>query len=83
MNADFFALQPLRGVVRFDGFTLYNHGGITAFDAAGGRGDGAGDVAGGQHHRETDSQGSQKGQQDLFYILLHSGSFLVVAIVYI
>ncbi len=77
MNADFFALQPLRGVVRFDRFTLYNHGGITAFDAAGGRGDGAGDVAGGQHHRETDSQRREQSQQDLFYILLHSAEFLV------
>ena len=82
MNADFFALQPLRGVVRFDGFTLYNHGGITAFDAAGGRGDCAGDVAGGQEHRETNSQGGQKGQQDLFDVLFHCAEFLVFFVLY-
>ena len=79
----FFALQTFRGVVGFDGLTLYDHGGVTAFDATGGRGDGAGDIAGGQHHREPDSQGGQKGQQDLFEVLFHIGSFLVVAIVYI
>ena len=83
MNADFFLLQPLRGIIALDSLALYDHGGITAFDAAGGRGDGAGDVACGQHHRETDSHRRQQSQQDLFYILLHSGSFLVVAIVYI
>ena len=53
-------LQPLRGVITLDRLTLYDHGGVTAFDAAGGRGDGAGDVAGGQHHRETDSQRRQQ-----------------------
>ena len=83
MNADFFCVTDVSRRRRIRCLTLYDHGGVTAFDAAGGRGDGAGDVAGGQEHRETDSQGSQKGQQDLFYILLHSGSFLVVAIVYI
>ena len=51
MNADFFVLQSFRGVVRFDGLTLNDHGCVTAFDAAGGRGDGAGDVATRQHHR--------------------------------
>ncbi len=83
MYARYFLLQPLRGVVGFDRLTLYDHGGVTAFDAARGRCDGAGDVAGGQHHRETDSHRREQSQQDLFYILLHSGSFLVVAIVYI
>ena len=83
MYARYFLLQPLRGVVGFNSLTLYDHGGVTAFDAAGGRGDGAGDIACCQHHRETDSQGREQSQQDLFYILLHSGSFLVVAIVYI
>ena len=52
-------LQPLRGVVGLDGLALYDYGGVTAFDAAGGRGDGAGDVAGGQHHRETYRQGGE------------------------
>ncbi len=70
-------LQPLRGVVGFNSLTLYDHGGVTAFDAARGRGDGAGDVAGGQHHRETDRQGGQKGQQDLFDVLLHCAEILV------
>ena len=68
-------LQPLRGVVGFDGLTLYDHGGVTAFDAARGRGDGAGDVAGGQEHRETNRQGGEQGQQDLFDVLFHCGSF--------
>ena len=75
MYARYFLLQPLRGVVGFNSLTLYDHGGVTAFDAAGGRGDGAGDVAGGQHHRETYRQGHQKGQQDLFDVLFHCGSF--------
>ena len=44
-------LQPFRGIVLLDRLTLYDHGGVTAFDAAGGRGDGAGDIAGGQEHR--------------------------------
>ena len=83
MYARYFMLQPLRGVVGFNSLTLYDHGGVTAFDAARGGGDGAGDVAGGQHHRQPDSHRRQQSQQDLFYILLHSGSFLVVAIVYI
>ena len=83
MYARYFLLQPLRGVVGFDRLTLYDHGGVTAFDAAGGRGDGAGDIAGCQHHRQPDSHRREQSQQDLFYILLHSGSFLVVAIVYI
>ena len=78
----FFALQPFRGVITLDSLTLYDHGGVTAFDAARGRGDGAGDVAGGQHHRETDSQGSQKGQQDLFDVLLHCAENLVVFVLY-
>ena len=73
----FFALQPFRGVVGFDGLTLYDHGRVTAFDAARGRGDGAGDIAGGQHHRETNRQGGQKGQQDLFDVLLHCAEILV------
>ena len=77
MNADFFVLQPLRGVIAFDSLTLYDHGGVTAFDAARGRGDGAGDVAGGQEHRETDRQGGKKGQQDLFDVLLHCAEILV------
>ena len=75
-------LQPLRGVVGFDGLTLYDHGGVTAFDAARGRGDGAGDVAGGQHHRETDRQGGEQCQEDLFDVLLHCAEFLVVFVLY-
>jgi len=55
MNADFFVLQPLRGVIALDRLTLYDHGGITAFDAAAGRGHRSCDVACCQHHRETDS----------------------------
>ena len=70
-------LQPLRGVVGFNSLTLYDHGRVTAFDAAGGRGDGAGDVTGGQEHRETYRQGHQKGQQDLFDVLFHCGSFFL------
>ena len=58
-----------------DRFRLYDHGGVTAFDAAGGRGDGAGDVAGGQHHRETYRQGGEQCHEDLFYVLFHCGSF--------
>ena len=77
MNADFFVLQPLRGVVRFDGLRLYDHGRVTAFDTARGRGDGAGDIAGGQEHRETNRQGGQKGQQDLFDVLFHCAEILV------
>ena len=78
----FFALQPLRGVVLLDRFRLYDHGGVTAFDAAGGRGDGAGDVAGGQHHRETDRQGGEQCQEDLFYVLFHCAENLVVFVLY-
>ena len=75
MNADFFALQTFRGVIALDSLTLYDHGGVTAFDAARGRGDCAGDVAGRQHHRQPYRQGGEQSQEDLFYILLHSGSF--------
>ena len=75
-------LQPFRGVVGFDGLTLYDHGGVTAFDAAGGRGDGACDVAGGQEHRETYRQGGQQSQQDLFDVLLHCAENLVVFVLY-
>ena len=82
MNADFFALQPLQGVVLLNRFRLYDHGGVTAFDAARGRGDGAGDVAGGQHHRETDRQGGEQCQEDLFYVLLHCADYLVVFVLY-
>ena len=60
-----------RGVVALDGFALYDHGRVTAFDAAGGCGDGAGDVAARQHHRQPDSQRRQQGQYDLLYILFH------------
>ena len=77
MYARYFLLQPLRGVVGFNSLTLYDHGGVTAFDAAGGRGDGAGDVAGGQEHRETYRQGGQQSQQDLFDVLLLCAEFLV------
>ena len=68
-------LQPLRGVVALDGLALYDYGGVTAFDAAGGCGDGAGDVAARQHHRQPDSQRRQQGQYDLLYILFHCSSF--------
>ena len=73
----FFALQPLRGVIALDRLTLYDHGGITAFDTARGRGDGAGDVACCQHHRETYRQGGEQCQEDLFYVLFHCAEFLV------
>ena len=33
-----------RGVVALDGLALYDYGGVTAFDAAGGCGDGAGEI---------------------------------------
>ena len=75
MNADFFALQTFRGVIALDSLTLYDHGGVTAFDAARGRGDGAGDVAGGQEHRETYRQAGEQSQEDLFDVLFHCGSF--------
>ena len=78
----FACLQPLRGIIALDCFALYDHGGVTAFDAARGRGDGAGDVAGGQEHRETYRQGGQKGQQDLFDVLLHCAENLVVFVLY-
>ena len=68
-------LQPLRGIVGLDGLALYDYGGVTAFDAAGGRGDGAGDVAARQHHRQPDSQRRQQGQEDLFDLLFHCSSF--------
>ena len=68
-------LLALACVVALDGLTLYDYGGVTAFDAAGGCGDGAGDVAGGQEHREPDSQRRQQGQYDLLYILFHCSSF--------
>ena len=68
-------LQPLACVVGLDGLALYDYGGVTAFDAAGGCGDGAGDVAGGQEHRQPDSQRRQQGQYDLFYVLIHCSSF--------
>ena len=77
MNADFFVLQPLRGIVGFDGFTLYDHGGVTAFDAAGGRCHRSCHVACCQHHRETNRQGGQQSQQDLFDVLLHCAEILV------
>ncbi len=73
----FFALQPFRGVIALDSLTLYDHGGVTAFDAARCRGDGAGDVACCQHHRETYRQGGEQCQEDLFYILFHCAEFLV------
>ena len=82
MNADFFVLQPFRGVVLLNRFRLYDHGRVTAFDAARGRGDGAGDVAGGQHHRETYRQGGEQGQEDLFYVLFHCAENLVVFVLY-
>ena len=79
----FFAcLQPFRGIIALDRLTLYDHGGVTAFDAAGGRGDGAGDVAGGQEHRETNRQGGQQSQQDLFDVLFHCAENLVVFVLY-
>ena len=78
----FFVLQPLRGVVLLNRFRLYDHGGVTAFDAARGRGDGAGDVAGGQEHRETYRQGGEQCQENLFYVLFHCAENLVVFVLY-
>ena len=77
MNADFFVLQTFRGVILLDRLRLYDHGGVTAFDAARGRGDGAGDIAGGQEHRETDCQGGKQSQEDLFDVLFHCAEILV------
>ena len=68
-------LQPLRGVVGLDGLALYDYSGVTAFDAAGGCGDGAGNVACSQQNRQPDSQRRQQGQYDLLYILFHCSSF--------
>ena len=68
-------LQPLACVVGLDGLALYDYGGVTAFDAAGGCGDGAGDVAARQHHRQPDSQRRQQGQYDLLDVLFHCSSF--------
>ena len=36
-----------------------------------------GDVAGGQHHRETDRQGGKQSQHDLFDVLFHCAEILV------
>ena len=82
MYARYFLLQPLRGIVGFNSLTLYDHCRVTAFDAAGGRGDGAGDVTGGQHHRETNCQGGEQCQEDLFYVLFHCAENLVFFVLY-
>ena len=76
-SCSFCALQPFRGVIALDSLTLYDHGGITAFDAARCRCHRPCHVACCQHHRQPNRQGGEQCQEDLFYVLFHCAEFLV------
>ena len=68
-------LQALARIIGFDRLALDHYRGVAALEVGGAGGDGTGDVAARQHHRQPDSQCRQQGQYDLFDVLFHCSSF--------